>query len=29
MNSGDYINIEANRGARDGVQNAFGGYLIG
>lgn len=29
MNSGDYINIEANRGARDAVQNAFGGYLIG
>ena len=28
-NAGDYVNIEANRGARDAIQNVFGGYLIG
>ena len=29
LNAGDYVNIHANRGARDVTQNAFMGYLIG
>lgn len=29
LNANDYVNIEANRGARNGVQNAFMGYLLG
>tara|TARA_Y100001972_G_C7563451_1_gene282912 strand:+ start:55 stop:741 length:687 start_codon:yes stop_codon:yes gene_type:complete len=29
LNVNDYVNINANRGARNGIQSAFLGYLIG